>query len=147
LGRAAASFEELHVYQRSRELVNAVYAATKDDEFKRDFALIGQVRRAGISILSNIAEGFERGSKAEFIQFLYIAKGSCGEVRAQLQIARDQEYIRESVYNEVQGLCRQVGGMLSNLIAHLQKTNYQGEKVSRTRRLRGDKGEQSGETA
>ena len=136
MGSVAESFEDLHIYQRSRELVNAIYTATKDNEFQRDFALIGQIRRAGISILSNIAEGFERGGKTEFIQFLYIAKGSCGEVRAQLQIARDQQYIVESIYNQLHNLCRQISGMISNFIAHLQKTNYQGEKVSRPKRLK-----------
>ena len=63
VGKAAESFENLHIYQRSRELVNAIYEATRDDGFKRDFGLIDQIRRAAVSILSNIAEGFERGSK------------------------------------------------------------------------------------
>jgi four helix bundle protein len=135
VGKAAESFEELHIYQRSRELVNAIYEATRDEGFKRDFALVDQIRRAAVSILSNIAEGFERGSKTEFIQFLFIAKGSCGEVRAQLSIARDQQYIGESVYERLHNLCRQISGMISNFIAHLQKTDYQGEKVSRPKRL------------
>lgn len=135
MGKVAESFEDLHIYQRSRELVNAIYKATRNDGFKRDFGLIDQVRRAAVSIISNIAEGFERGGKAEFIQFLYIAKGSCGEVRAQLQIARDQQYIGDSIYNQLQSLCRQISGMISNFIAHLQKTNYQGEKISRPKRL------------
>lgn len=125
----------MHIYQRSRELVNAIYEATRDDGFKRDFALVNQIRRAAVSILSNIAEGFERGSKTEFIQFLYIAKGSCGEVRAQLQIARDQQYIGDSCYSRLHSLCRQIGGMISNFIAHLQKSDYQGKKVSRPKRL------------
>jgi four helix bundle protein len=67
VGRVAESFEDLHIYQRSRELVNAIYEATRDGGFKRDFALVDQIRRAAVSILSNTAEGFERGSKAEFI--------------------------------------------------------------------------------
>ena len=135
MGKAVESFEDLHIYQRSRELVNAIYEATRDDGFKRDFRLIDQIRRAAISILSNIAEGFERGSKTEFIQFLYIAKGSCGEVRAQLQVARDQQYIGNSGYNQLYDLCRQISGMISNFTAHLQVTDYQGEKVGRPKRL------------
>src|SRR6478752_7752634 len=84
--RAAESFEELHVYQRARELTNAIYQLTRTTDFAADRSLIDQIRRAATSVMSNIAEGFGRGSKIEFIQFLYIAKGSCGEVRAQLQI-------------------------------------------------------------
>ena len=135
MGKAAESFENLYMYQRSRELVNAVYKATRNDEFKRDFGLVDQIRRAGVSIMSNIAEGFERGSKTEFIQFLYIAKASCGEVRAQLRIACDQQYIDNSDYTKLHNLCRQIGGMISNFIGHLQKTDYQGEKVGRPKRL------------
>jgi four helix bundle protein len=134
-GKAAESFEQLHIYQRGRELVNAVYKITRNAGFKSDFGLAGQIRRAAVSILSNIAEGFERGSKTEFIQFLYIAKGSCGEVRAQLQIAQDQKYITSSDYQQFHGLCRQISGMISNFIAHLQTSNYQGEKFSRPKRL------------
>jgi four helix bundle protein len=85
--------------------------------------------------MSNIAEGFERGSKTEFIQFLYIAKGSCGEVRAQLQISRDQNYIAEAEYGQLYELCKQISGMISNFIAHLQMSNYQGEKSERPKRL------------
>ena len=135
MGKAAESFEDLHIYQRSRELVNSIYEATRDGGFKRDFALVDQIRRAAVSILSNTAEGFERGSKAEFIQFLYIAKGSCGEVRAQLQIARDQHYISDSSYDRLYSLCRLISGMISNFIAYLQKTDYQGEKISRPKRM------------
>lgn len=85
--QAARSFEELHVYQRARDLANAVYAITRTGPFARDFGLADQIRRAAVSVMPNIAEGFERGTSTEFIQFLYIAKGSCGEVRAQLQLA------------------------------------------------------------
>jgi four helix bundle protein len=134
-GKAAESFEDLHIYQRARELANSIYAATKGNEFVRDFGLIDQIRRAVISILSNIAEGFERGSKTEFIQFLYIAKASCGEVRAQLQIARDQNYIAEAEYGRLYELCKQISGMISNFIAHLQTSDYQGEKSERPKRL------------
>ncbi|MDO8137782.1 MAG: four helix bundle protein [Candidatus Brocadiales bacterium] len=79
----AEGFEDLVVWQKARELVKRVYELTKGKEFARDFSLVDQLRRASVSVLSNIAEGFERGSNVEFIQFLYVAKGSCGEVRAQ----------------------------------------------------------------
>jgi four helix bundle protein len=140
--KAAESFEELHIYQRSRELVNSVYSATRDSAFGRDYGLTDQIRRASVSIMSNIAEGFERGGKTEFIQFLYIAKGSCGEVRAQLQIAQDQNYLKHNEYQRLYDLCKQISGMISNFIAHLQKTDYQGEKVNRPKRLSQQKDKQ-----
>ncbi len=134
-GNAAETFEELHIYQRARELTNAVYELTRDAAFSRDHGLVDQIRRASVSILSNIAEGFERGAVAEFVQFLYIAKGSCGEVRAQLQIAADQNYIGAADRDRLTDLCRRISGMISNFIAHLQGSGYPGEKTSRPRRL------------
>ncbi len=139
MGKAAASFEELHVYQRARELTSMVYSITRTSEFTRDFGLISQIRRAAVSVMSNIAEGFERGSKTEFIQFLYIAKGSCGEVRAQLQVAQDQKYITDAQYEHLYNLARHISGMISKFISYLQTTDYQGEKVARPIRLAGGK--------
>ncbi len=72
-GKAAQSFEDLHVYQRARELTNGVYAASRNRMFRRDRGLVDQIRRAAVSIMSNIAEGFERGATTEFIQFLFVA--------------------------------------------------------------------------
>jgi four helix bundle protein len=89
----AKSFEETAVWKESRELVKAVYKLTNGLQFRKDHGLLDQVRRASVSILSNIAEGFERGSNAELIHFLYVAKGSAGELRAQMYVALDQGYI------------------------------------------------------
>lgn len=100
-GKAAETFEELHIYQRARELTNTIYSLTRKDAFARDRGLVDQIRRAAVSIMSNIAEGFERGGANEFIQFLYIAKGSCGEVRAQLRIACDQGYIQSGEHDRL----------------------------------------------
>ena len=129
-GKAAQTFEDLHIYQRARELTNQIYTITKTVEFSKDFALIDQIRRAAVSVMSNVAEGFERGSKIEFIQFLYIAKGSCGEVRAQLQIAKDLKYISDEKYIKLYKLAQMISAMISNFIAHLQTSNYQGESQS-----------------
>jgi len=137
-GKAAESFEELHIYQRARELTNAVYAMTREGDCARDFGLVDQIRRAAVSIMSNIAEGFERGTTPEFIQFLYIAKGSSGEVRAQLQIVLDQQYIAAKEHARLTDLCRRISGMISNFIAHLQGSDYQGEKFTRPRRQAAD---------
>lgn len=119
-GKLAKSFEELNVYQLARNLTNEVYRISRQGPFAKDFGLSDQVRRASVSILSNIAEGFERGTRPEFIRFLYIAKGSCGEIRAQLEIARDQKYIPDADHIRLKTQARDISGKISNLIAHLK---------------------------
>ena len=133
-GNAARSFEELHIYQRARELTNAVYAQNRAGAFAKDYGLSDQIRRAAVSIMSNVAEGFERGATTEFVQFLYIAKGSCGEVRAQLQIALDQGYLTAQAHASLADSARRISGMISNFIAHLQSSSYRGEKFNRPQR-------------
>jgi four helix bundle protein len=123
-------FEELVVYQRTRELVKEVYALTRRPAFAKDWGLADQIRRAAVSILSNIAEGFERGSNTEFIQFLYIAKGSCGEVRAQLTVAQDQGYVAEGECEKLADTCRVISGMLSSFITYLKGAKLQGPKFT-----------------
>jgi len=140
-GNAARNFEELHIYKRARELTNAVYVLTRSGTFAKDYGLADQIRRAAVSVMSNIAEGFERGTSTEFIQFLYIAKGSCGEVRAQLQVALDQSYIAPEHHLSLVELARRTSGMISNFIAHLQQSDYRGEKFSRPQRRIADETE------
>lgn len=131
----AKTFEELHIYQRARELTNNIYAVTKADKFSRDFGLVNQIRRAAVSIMSNIAEGFERGTNPEFIRFLYISKASSGEVRAQLQIAKDQKYISETRYNQLYNLAQMISSMISNFITRLQTRTTQNDKTNRAKKL------------
>jgi len=121
-------FEDLNIYQKACDLTKRIYEITKNNRFSKDKGLVNQIRRASVSIMSNIAEGFERGSNKEFIQFLYIAKGSCGEVRAQLTVAFDQNYLEKSNYEELVNQSRQVNGMTYNLINYLSKSNYKGTK-------------------
>jgi len=90
-------FEDLICWQKSRELANFVYAITKD---WKDYDLRSQIRRAGTSPMFNIAEGFDRGTQAEFVDALFIAKGECGEVRSQLYLANDLQYIDISTFRE-----------------------------------------------
>ena len=123
-------FEDLLVWKSSRELVNKIYSLTKSGNFRKDFSLVDQIRRAGISIMSNIAEGFERGSNQELIQFLYIAKGSCGEVRTQLLIAFDQKYITYKEMEETKELAKKVSGMLANFISYLKRSKLKGSKFT-----------------
>lgn len=87
------SFEEFHVWQKSREVAKYVYALTRKEAFSRDFTLFDQIKRSSTSIMYNLFEGFERGSNAEFIQFLFISKSSAGETKSQFYIAHDQDYI------------------------------------------------------
>ena len=124
------NFEELPVWQKARELVNYVYSLTMKDRFSKDFSLVDQIRRASASVMSNIAEGFERGSNTEFMQFLYISKGSAGETRTQLYIALDQEYISKEEFKIGFDLCRDVSGQLSGLIDYLKGSNLKGEKFN-----------------
>jgi len=128
------SFEDLNVWKRARESVNIIYKITKNKKFFQDKGLVDQIRRAAVSILSNISEGFERGSNVEFIQFLYIAKASCGEVRCQIIIAFDQGYIDEREVTEIKELTMRVSGMIGNLISYLRKSKFKGSKFKKAPR-------------
>ena len=103
----------MHVWQEARELNKIVYSASKQRAFYRDIGLREQIRRAAVSVMSNIAEGFERGSRKEFVQFLNIAKGSSGEVRLQLYVALDQEYLTAKEFESL----REAAILLSRRIA------------------------------
>jgi len=122
------SFEDLVAWKKARELVNKVYAITKKEKFCKDRALVDQIRRAAISVMSNISEGFERGSNTELVQFLYIAKASCGEVRCQLTVAFDQGYIDKEEFEETHNLARKVSGIIGNFINYLRTSKMKGLK-------------------
>ena len=113
-------FEDLEVWKEARHLNRQVYQITQDTVFSRDFGLRDQIRRAAVSVMSNIAEGFERGGNKEFIQFLYIARGSCGEVRSQLYVAFDQGYIGQGVFDGILNSSRRLSVMMRNLVGYLE---------------------------
>lgn len=117
----AQQFEDLHVWQDARVLVKDIYAASKQRDFYRDIGLREQIRRAATSTMSNIAEGFERGTRKEFIQFLNIAKGSVGEVRSQLYVALDQEYLTESRFKELREQATALSRRIASFISYLDK--------------------------
>ena len=121
-------FEDIESWKLAREITKLIYEVTSRANFSKDFALTNQIRRASISILSNIAEGFERNGDKEFVQFLTIAKGSCGEVRAQLYIASDQNYIDENEFETIQGMLVETSRMLSGLIKYLKQSELKGSK-------------------
>jgi len=121
-------FEDIQAWQRARQLVSDLYELTHTGAFSRDFALMDQIRRAGISVMSNIAEGFERGGTAEFRNFLSIARGSVGEVRAQLYVALDQQYIDENRFEQLRRETVEIARTLSGLINYLNRTDLKGHK-------------------
>ena len=128
---AVRYFEDLEVWKEARRLTNEVYAATRDTGFSKDFGLRDQIRRAAVSVMSNVAEGFERGGNQEFVQFLYIAKGSCGEVRSQLYVAVDQGYIGKDQFVQMFNSFKRLSGMLSSLIDYLKGSRMKGEKFKK----------------
>ena len=121
-------FEELAIFQKARELSQKIYPVTNKDGFKSDFRFVQQIRAAAGSIMDNIAEGFERGGNKEFLNFLYIAKGSCGEVRSQLIRANDVGYLTKEEYNELYTECRKLSAGIMNFIKELRASEYTGAK-------------------
>lgn len=122
------SFEDIEAWQKARELTRRIYDVSDVGAFARDFGLRDQIRRASVSVLSNIAEGFERGGTGEFIQFLSAAKGSAGEVRAQLYVALDRNYVDAQTFQELNQLASQVSRMISGLMAYLKQSGIRGTK-------------------
>ena len=120
---AFKTFEEINAWQNARVLVRDVYAVTRSGDFGKDYGLKDQIQRAAISICSNIAEGFERRGNREFINFLWIAKGSAAEVCSQLHNARDIGYITDGQFKSIYDAAKQIGGMLFNLITVLSSTD------------------------
>ena len=123
-------FEDIEAWKKARELNRAVYRITRADAFARDFALRDQIRRASISVMSNIAEGFERDGNAEFRHFLYIAKGSAGEVRSQLYAALDAEYIDQPTFDRITALALDTTRLIAGFIRHLEQSDLNGRKFT-----------------
>jgi len=115
------TFEDIKAWQKARQLNIDIYRITNKDSFSKDFALKEQIRKSSISVLSNIAEGFERESKQEFIRFLSIAKASCGELRAQLYIAFDIKYILKEEFELLLNFALEVSKMISGFMTYLKE--------------------------
>lgn len=122
LGMKIEKFEDIKAWQISRELVREIYRITNRDKFAKDFGLKDQVRRAAVSIMSNISEGFERGSDKEFNQFLNYSRGSAAEVKSQLYIALDLEYIDENEFRNLYTKCTDISKIIMGFISYLKKT-------------------------
>ncbi len=118
-------FEDLIAWQKARGLTRAIYKVTRNGDFAKDYGLSRQIQRAAVSVMSNIAEGFERGARGEFHQFLSTAKASCAEVRSQLYVALDAGYLDEASFDaliqQAEEVARIVGGLRSSV--HRQKAD------------------------
>lgn len=116
-------FEDVPIWQETRSLVNKIYQLIESSEkLKKDFSLLDQLKRATYSILLNISEGFERGSNKEFANFLNIAKGSAGEVRAILYILLDNHYINQEIFKNYLNDVVKISSHLANFRKFLLKT-------------------------
>lgn len=112
-------FEDIEAWRKARELARDVYALSSDGPLARDFGLRDQIRRAAVSVMSNIAEGFERGGDVEFRRFLSIAKGSAGEVKAQLYVALDAGMISQDVFDSLYNRAAETGNLIGGFMRYL----------------------------
>ena len=117
------SFEDLQVWKDSRILVKSIYQLTSDGKFSKDFGLREQIQRASVSIMNNIAEGFERNNNKEYIKFLGYSKGSAGEVRSMLYVATDLGYISQDSFNMHYQMAINIITQISNFIKYLKKSS------------------------
>jgi len=124
-------FEDLEVWQLAKNVANEIYDLTSVGKFSCDYVLRDQIRRAVVSIFSNIAEGFERNGNKEFVQFLSIAKASCGEVRAQLIFAKDREYITEQQFNTISKNLFSLSSQIAGFLKYLKQSEMRGAKFNR----------------
>ena len=122
------NFEDLEIWKEARSLTREIYTLSKTSQLSKDYGLRDQMQRAAVSIMSNIAEGFERGGNQEFIQFLYSAKGSCGELRSQFYVALDQEYVDQNIVENLQIVLKRLSVMIKHLIDHLKRSGMRGPK-------------------
>ena len=115
------SFEEIESWKKARVFNKLIYKITKQGNFSNDFDLIRQIRRASVSISSNIAEGFERNTDKEFVYFLYVAKASAGEVRSQLYLTNDLNYINNEDFYQLKNKVVEISRLIAGLIKYLKK--------------------------
>ena len=121
-------FEDIIAWQKARALTRDIYAVTRIGDFARDYGLHDQSQRASVSAMSNIAEGFERGGDKEFLQFLSHSKGSCSEVRSQLYVALDQNYINQSIFETLNGKAIETSRLISGFMGYLRGSQPGGYK-------------------
>ena len=124
-------FEDIEGWQRARELTRAIYECTRTGSLAADYQLRDQLRRAGTSVMSNIAEGFERSGTGEFIQFLAVAKGSAAEVESHLYVALDQDYITQAQFGKLRSLAKSTKGLIAGFMHYLRHSGVKGVKFKK----------------
>jgi len=124
----AQKFEDLAIFQMSRDLCKEVYAITKEGEFHKDSRFVQQIHASAGSVMDNIAEGYERDGNKEFIYFLYIAKGSCGEVRSQIIRATDVGFLDDETATRLYNDCLNLSKAISKFISFLKSSTITGLK-------------------
>lgn len=122
------NFEDLKVWKFAREICSDIYKLCQEPGLSKDFALRDQMRRASGSVMDNIAEGFERNGNKEFLHFLYIAKGSSGELRSQLYRALDQHYITPELFEEIKKKTLLESSLLGRFIHYVKNSDLKGPK-------------------
>lgn len=132
-------FEDLICWQRARLLTKEIYRNLNIETFKRlnmpaDYGFLDQIRRAAVSVMSNIAEGFERGTKQEFLNYLFIAKGSAGEIRAQMYVALDAGYLNIETFKYLNSLATECSRLLSSFIAKVKVSEFNGLQYKKEKR-------------
>ena len=130
-------FEEIISWQEARELNKSVGKLIDDGRFKHSYRLIGQIEGSAGSVMDNIAEGFERGGNKEFVQFLYIAKGSCGELRSQLYRALDRNYITQEEFETLSAHAMKISSLIQKLIDYLERSQTTGIKYKLKKEQKG----------
>jgi four helix bundle protein len=125
------NFVEIDAWQKARELTSSVYAFTRNQPFSKDFGSRDQIRRASVSIMANIAEGFVRSGSGEFLQFLALAKGSACEVISHVHVALDQKYISQQEFERLNLLAEQTVNLIGGLMRYLQQSTIKGAKFKR----------------
>jgi len=121
-------FEELEAWKKARDMGKAICRVTSTGSFSRDFGLRDQIRRARVSAMSNIAEGFERGGDKEFRQFLAVAKGSVGEVKSQLYVALDAGFLTAKAFDDLYALATETSRLIAGLMRYLKDSDFKGVK-------------------
>jgi four helix bundle protein len=137
-------FEQIIAWQKARALNKFIYEITSKPKFIKDFALQHQIRKASISISSNIAEGYGRKSNKEFIQFLSIAKASCFELKSQLYLTHDVKYITDDEFKESYDLAEEVSKTIHGFIKHIENKQDSRSQISEVRQQNSDNREENG---
>ena len=122
------TFEDLAIFLKARELSKQVYQITRQGEFKYDSRFVQQIRASAGSVMDNIAEGYERQGNKEFKNFLYIAKGSCGELRSQVMRAHDVNFITDETYNQLSADCKKLSIAITNFIKTIKDSEFKGTR-------------------